>query len=136
MAEAKTKATIKALGDAFVITAGFKLETIKNLIKYGKESALKLVDKETKEPYFAVITADETQISKFGIAFTGANEDGYAECTGYFPKASMSKEKKKDFLRDNFAYVVSHLNQVQAQVEAEEKALNTVIATVDEAITL
>ena len=31
----KPQATIKALGDAFVITAGFKLETIKNLKKYG-----------------------------------------------------------------------------------------------------
>ena len=136
MAENKPKTTIRTAGDAFVITAGFKLETVKNLIKYGKDSALKLVDKETKDPYFAIMVDNETQISKFGIVFTGANRDGYAECTGYFPKNSMSETEKKEFLRDNLAYAVNYLNEIQKQIEAEAVELQKVIATVDEAITI
>ena len=134
MAENKPKTTIKTAGDAFVITAGFKLETVKNLTKYGKDNALKLVDKETKDPYFAVMVGTETQISKFGIVFTGANRDGYAECTGYFPRNSMSEEAKKEFLRDNLAYAVNYLNEIQKQIETEAVELQKVIAVVDAAI--
>ena len=136
MAENKPKTTIKTAGDAFVITAGFTLETVKDLIKYGKDNALKLVDKETKDPYFAIMVGNETQISKFGIVFTGANRDGYAECTGYFPKNSMSEEAKKEFLRDNLAYVVTYLNEIQKQIEAEAVELQKVIAVVDAAINI
>lgn len=132
----KPKTTIRTAGDAFVITAGFKLETVKNLAKYGKDNALKLVDKETKDPYFAVMTGKDTQISKFGVVFTGANRDGYAECTGFFPKTSMSEEAKKEFLRDNLAFAVNHINKIQEQIEEADVELQKVIATVDEAITI
>jgi hypothetical protein len=132
----EVKATIKSIGDAFVVTAGFKYETAKNLIKYGKENALVLVDEKTKDPYFGVVLGDTTEISRFGITFTGANKEGYAECTGCFPKTSMSDEEKKAFLRDNLAYAVSYLNEVQKQVEAAEKDLKAIIATVDNAITI
>ena len=124
MAENKPKTTIKTAGDAFVITAGFTLETVKDLIKYGKDNALKLVDKETKDPYFAIMVGNETQISKFGIVFTGANRDGYAECTGYFPKNSMSEKAKKEFLRDNLAYVVTYLNELQKVIAVVDAAIN------------
>lgn len=133
---AEVKATIQTTGDAFVVTAGFKYETVQNLIKYGKEKALALVDEKTKEPYFGVNLGDHTEISKYGITFTGANRNGYAECTGCFPEASWSDEEKKDFLRDRLAYVVTYLNEVQKQVEAEEKTLKAIIATVDAAITI
>lgn len=132
----EVKATIKSVGDAFVVTAGFKFDVIKNLIKYGKEQALVLVDEKTKEPYFGVAIGTHTEISRFGITFTGANREGYAECTGNFPKTSMSEEQKKEFLRDNLAYVVAYLGDVQKQVEAEGKALKAIIDAVDNAITI
>ena len=133
---AEVKATIKSVGDAFVVTAGLKFETIQNLMKYGKEDALVLVNDKTKEPYFAVAIGKTTEISRFGITFTGANRDGYAECTASFPVNSMPEDEKKDFLRDRLAYVVTYLGEVQKQVEAEEKALKAIIATVDGAITI
>ena len=133
---AEIKATIKSIGDAFVVTAGFKFETIENLVKYGKDKALFLTDKETKEPYFGVNAGTCAEISRFGVTFTGANKEGYAECTGYFPKPAMTEEQKKEYLRNNFAYVITYLNEVQKQVEAEEKDLKALIATVDGAITL
>ena len=133
---AEAKATIKSVGDAFVVTAGFKFETVKNLMKYGKGQALVLVNKETKEPYFAVTVGNTTEISQFGITFTGANKEGYAECTAHFPKPSMSEDNKKQFLRDRLAYAVAYLNDVQKQVEEEEKLLQKVMDTVDNAITI
>lgn len=132
----EVKATIKSVGDAFVVTAGFKFDTIKNLIKYGKSQALTLVNEKTNEPYFGVTLGTHTEISRFGITFTGANREGYAECTGNFPKTSMSEEQKKEFLRDNLAFVVSYLSDVQKQVEAESKALQAIIDTVNNAITI
>lgn len=131
-----TKATIKSIGDAFVITAGFKYETVKKLIEYGKEKALTLVDQETKEPYFAVTLGKVANASRFGITFTGANEAGYAEATGMFPKASMKKEEKEKFLVSHYAFVVTRLNEVQAQVEAAEKELNKLISTANASITV
>lgn len=132
----EVKATIKSVGDAFVVTAGFKFSTIKNLIKYGKDKALTLVNEKTNEPYFGVTVGTHTEISRFGITFTGANRDGFAECTGHFPKTSMTEEQKKEFLRDNLAYAISYLNDVQKQIEAESKALKAIIDTVDNAITI
>ena len=132
----EVKATIKSVGDAFVVTAGFKFNTIKNLIKYGKDKALTLVNEKTNEPYFGVTVGTHTEISRFGITFTGANRDGFAECTGHFPKASMPEEQKKEFLRDNLAYAISYLNDVQKQIEAEDKTLKAIIDTVDNAITI
>lgn len=131
-----TKATIKSVGDAFVVTAGFKFDTVKNLIKYGKEQALTLVDEKTKEPYFGVTIGEHTEISRFGITFTSANREGYAECTAHFPENSMSEEQKKEFLRENLAYIVTHLGAVQKQVENESKVLKDIIDTVDNAITI
>lgn len=130
------KATIKSIGDAFVVTAGFKLSTVQDLVKYGKDSALVLKDKQTKEPYFAVSVGSDTEISRFGITFTSASRDGYAECTATFPETSMTEEDKKVFLRENFAFVITHLNAVQEQIEAESKELAEVIATADSAITI
>lgn len=136
MAEVKAKATITALGDAFVITAGFKLKTIKNLMKYGKDTALKLIDKESKEEYFRVTAGKAAEASKYGVVFTSANKAGYAECTGLFPKAEMTEEKKKEYLVDNYAFVIAHLNTVQEQVAMAEKELEGVMSVVDESITL
>lgn len=130
----KPQATIKTLGDAFVITAGFKFETIKNLKKYGMESALVLVNDETKDPYFCVSHGHEAEASKYGVVFTGANASGYAECTGSFPEIAMSDEKKREYLKDHFAFVIANLNKVQAPIEAAEKELDKVMATVNAAI--
>lgn len=132
----KPQATIKTLGDAFVITAGFKLETIKNLKKYGMQDALMLVHEETKDPYFNISYGREAEASKYGVVFTGANAMGYAECTGSFPDIAMSDEKKREYLKDNFAFVIANLNKLQAPVEAAEKALDKVMAAVDAAIVM
>ena len=135
MAEVKpNKATITALGDAFVLTAGFKYETVKNLIKYGKENALTLVDPETKDPYFRVSVGTEAEASKYGVVFTGANKQGFAECTGSFPSIGMSEEKKAAYLRDYYALVLANLNEVQAQVETAAKELDKIMELVDSSI--
>ena len=133
---AEVKATIKAVGDAFVITAGFKFKTLKDLIKYGKSAALTLTDKETKEPYFKVNVGKVAEATKYGIVFTGANKAGYAECTGTFPQVGMTEEKKTEYLKDNFALVLANVNTVQTQVTAAEKELNAVMEVVDASITV
>ena len=129
-------AHIKTAGDAFVITAGFKFETVKNLIKYGKSSALEIINKETKESVFKVALGKASEVSRFGIVFTGKNKDGFAECTGCFPRPSMSEEEKKECLRSNFAYVIAHLNEVQKQIEDNDQELKGVMEVVDKSITI
>ena len=136
MAEIKTKATIVAHGDAYVITADFKLKTIKDLIKYGKESALTLIDTETKDPYFSVKTGKVAEASKYGVVFTSANRQGLAQCTGTFPAVGMTEEKKTEFLKDNFALVIANLNEVAKQVATAEKELNGIMEVVDASITI
>lgn len=136
MAETNTKktATIETKGDAYVLTAGFKYDTIKNLNKFGKGSALQLTEKDSKDVMFKVSTNAVASISAHGVSFTGANSDGYAEVTGCFPKASMSAEDKKAYLKDNFALILVSLNEIQTQVEAANKDLKGVMDNVDNAI--
>lgn len=134
MAELETKATIKTLGDAFVITAGFKLDTIKDLTKYGMGQALKLIDEKTEEEYFRVSTGEMAEVSRFGVVFTSKDPNGYAQCTGSFPELAMSDADKRNYLKDNFAFVITNLNKVQEHVVAAEKALDKVMADVDTAI--
>lgn len=132
----KNQATIKTLGDSFVLTAGFKLETLNNLVKYGKGAALKLVDEKTESEYFVVSASKTPSMGQFGVSFTGANSDGFAEVTGHFPKPSMSKDEKKAYLRDNFALVLANLDNVQKQVEASSKDLDALMKSVNGAITI
>lgn len=134
--ETKNVATIKVLGDAFVITAGFKFQTVKDLIKYGKDAALTLKDKETKDPYFRVNVGSHTEVSRYGVVFTNANKEGYAECTGFFAETGMSEENKLQFIKDKFAFAINHLNEVATQVETAEAELNSVMKVVDNAITM
>lgn len=137
MAETKkVNATIETKGDAFVITAGFKLNTINNLKKYGKEAALQLVDAETKDTYFSVNADKCGSYSKYGITFTGANKDGLAEVTGIFPENSMTSEKKKEYIKDEFALVIANLNKIQEQVEKASGELDGVMKTVEASITV
>ena len=134
MATEKKTTTIKTLGDAFVITAGFKYETVDQLKKYGLEAALNLVDPETKDTEFSVNLGKCGEASKFGVTFTGANVEGYAEVTGTFPKASMSKEEKEKFLLDRYAHTISNLNKVQEQIEKSKDELDKLIATANKSI--
>lgn len=136
MAETNTKktATIETKGDAYVITAGFKYNTIKDLVKFGKASALNLTEKDSKDVMFRVMTDSIGSVSAHGIAFTGANDNGYAEVTGCFPKTSMSADEKKSYLKNEFALILVSLNAVQAQVEAAAKDLDGVMKDVDNAI--
>lgn len=136
MAETKINAKIETKGDAYVLTAGFRFDTINNLKKFGKGAALELTEKESKDVKFAVTAGAVASCSAHGVTFTGANADGYAEMTGCFPKTSMSKVEKENYLTDNFALVLASLNEVQAQVEAASKDLDTVISTVKKSITI
>ena len=134
MADNRETTTIRTMGDAFVVTAGFKYETLKNLKKYGKEAALTRYNEETKDPIFCVNVGKTAEISRFGVSFTGEDEQGYAQLTAYFPKPNMSKADKKAFLQDHLAHVVTELDLIQAQIEKEEKALERVMATFEKAV--
>lgn len=127
---------IKAVGDAYVITAGFKFDTVVNLIKYGKDAALTLVDLETKDPYFAVSVGKTAEASKYGVVFTGADKNGFAQCTGSFPKLNMSEAEKAAYLKDNYAYTLANLTGISAQIVDAEKTLESLMKAVDASITI
>lgn len=129
------KTTIKAAGDAFVLTSAAKFEDIQNIIKYGKNKALALVDPETKDTYFAVgISKNQASANKNGVEFTGANSGGFAEGTFSFPEKNMSKEKKEAHLTDKFAGVLGNLTLVEKQIVAELTKLTAELAQVKETI--
>ena len=127
---------IKAVGDAYVITAGFKFETVVNLIKYGKDAALTLVEPETKDPYFAVSVGKVAEASKYGIVFTGADKNGFAQCTGSFPKVNMSEADKAAYLKDTYAYTLANLTLIATQIVDAEKELESLMKAVDASITI
>ena len=137
MAEEKRNTTkIEAKGDAFVITSGIKYDDIQNLVKYGKGDALKLISKETKEEYFVVSIKNKGAVNKYGIDFTSKTADGFAEVTMQFNKVNMSKDEKENYLKDNFAYIISYVDEVQKQVEAAIKDLNALMENAKKAITV
>lgn len=136
MTDTKVTAKIETKGDAFVLTAGFKYDTIHNLVKYGKGDALKLIEKENKDEKFRVSADKIASFSAHGVAFTGANADGYAEATGCFPRTSMSKKEKEEYLVENFALIIASLNEVQTQVESAAKDLDKVMGVVKGSINI
>lgn len=127
---------IRAVGDAYVITANFKFDTVVSLIKYGKDAALTLVDPETKDPYFAVSVGKAAEASKYGIVFTGADKNGFAQCTGSFPKMNMSEADKSAYLKDTYAYTLANLTLISTQIVGAEKDLENLMKAVDASITI
>lgn len=132
--EKKSTTKIEAKGDAFIITAGIKYDDIQNLIKYGKGNALTLINKETKETIFVVDIKSKGDVSKYGISFTSKNAQGFAEVTLNFKKLNMSKDEKTEYLKDNFAYVISYVDEIQKQVEEAVKVLNKLMQNATSAI--
>ena len=129
-------AKIQAVGDAYVLTADIKMEDIRSLKKFGRTSALQLVDSETKQVYFKVDEDGEASATKYGVCFTSEDEEGMATATFAFPKLNMKKAEKQTIIRNKFAPVLANLALVTKQVAAEKTSLDKAIAELDAATTI
>jgi hypothetical protein len=117
-------AKVKVLGSAAVVVSELKVKDIETLRKF-KPSALKLVDKETKDELFAVSMSSTPAFNKFGANFTNANAEGFAEMTITIP-TTVAEDQKKTYVADNFGYALLSLNKL------EEQALTVLAETAED----
>lgn len=108
--------TIKTLGDAAVLTADFSYADLQKLAKYNPK-ALVEVDPETKDEIFRIAVGSNGSLSRAGIVFTGANDQGNATCTLSMP-ANLSNEKKTEYIQEKFGYGLINLARNETCVTA------------------
>lgn len=125
-------AKIQILGDAVVITSNVQAETLEKLAKYNPK-ALKLVDAESKKELFAVGQGCVPSASKFGIVFSGKNEEGNATATFGMP-SGLTNDEKKALIQDEYGFALLNLNKIEGQINDNAAELSAAFATVQESI--
>lgn len=126
-------ANVKKFGEAVVITSAAKLEDIKKIAKYRPEALTLYSEGEEKEPLFCVgVTGNRSGcISKFGIEFGGASEDGYAQVTTVYTGPA---EGVKAALADSVGPQVVMLNKLEATFPAVLEAIDADVAAINACI--
>lgn len=125
-------AKIKIFGDAMVVISSISSQTLIQLAKY-KKNALQLLDKETKNPVFAMVVGATPGFNSNGITFASTTSDGFAEAT--LPIApGMSSEQKANFVKDKFGYALLMLNTLETFIAGERDTMSAEFATIEAAI--
>ena len=128
-------AKIKAVDQAVVITSSLTNEQIARAEKYFPE-ALEVKEKDENgksRPVFCVASG-EACVTTRGIQFpsTTATKKEFASVTVQIPK--FSKEKRVEYVKDNFGPVLVKLNVVEKQYADRENAFNKEYANLDKDI--
>lgn len=105
-------ANIKLLGDAVVITSAIELKKL-NLVKKYEPKALVLM--EEKNEIFRVTTGANASISKSGVCFNSADNEGMASMTLTLP-ANMATEAKIEYVKEQYGYGLLALNSMEATI--------------------
>ena len=123
---------IKIAGNAVVLTSKLKFATIQKMEKYNP-AALVLVEtrKDEDVEVFRIATGKIGSISKYGVVFSEADKDGYAIATVLLPE---NVEKKKEYIKDNFATVLFMLADLEDSVTTACAELEAAYAKLDDDI--
>lgn len=126
-------ANVKKFGEAVVITSAAKLEDIKKIAKYCPEALTLFSEDEEKEPLFGVGVAGNRSgcVSKSGIEFGGASEDGYAQATTVYTGPA---DGVKAALADSLGPQIVMLNKLEATFPAVLEAIDADVAAIEACI--
>ena len=128
-------ANIKKFGTAVVVTSAAKLEDIRKIAKYRPEALILYSEGEEKEPMFGVGISGcrSGSISKCGIEFGGASEDGFAQVTTHYDGPD---ENVKQALADSIGPQVMMLTQLEETFPAVIADIDANVEKIMESITI
>ena len=125
------------------INPGDKEHTVEKIVKVTSGSTPEVAD--IVDAVYNTVLVNGThkapsikvaEASKYGIVFTGADKNGFAQCTGSFPKVNMSEADKAAYLKDTYAYTLANLTLIATQIVDAEKELENLMKAVDASITI
>lgn len=110
-------------GDAFTITSALKLEDIQKVAKYNDKALALFGGEEGKDMIFKIGTCckGSGSVSKFGIEFARATEEGYAYVTTVLP---VPQTDFKGYVADNYGAAVKHLIELEASIPDAIKTID------------
>lgn len=124
-------ANVKKFGEAVVITSAAKLADIKKIAKYRPDALILKEENEEgkKEPVFCVGISSERSgsISKYGIEFGGASEDGFAQVTTVYTGPA---DGVKAALADSIGPQVVMLAKLEESFPAVLEAIDADVAAI------
>lgn len=118
-------ATIKAFGEAVVVTSAMKMEDLELIKKYRPEALTLKGGEDGKQPIFAVgVTNGTGSMNVYGASFNGTALDGSGKAvlTMHLPKVADVKE----WIADNLGAGFENLEKL-------EKTLPAVVTAITEA---
>ena len=125
---------IKLFGNALVFESAIAKEDIETLKKY-EPAALKVFDEE-KTPVFAIGTATEGSVGKFGIVFDAESRTPEKHAVLTVNGADVPAENPEAFLADAYGRVIDYVNQIEAGIPAALDRVAAKKAKVAESITV
>lgn len=110
---------VKIMGECAVLTSTLKLEDIAKLQQIAPEKT-SIVD-EKGEVVYSIKASGAANISKYGIAFSNANTEGFATAT--IPLAAgIVPEDRAEFVAKYFESQIVLLNQYEPEFQARIEA--------------
>jgi len=126
-------AEMKVMGDTIQISTDLTREELERVKNYAPE-ALKLFDTEGNENFGVGI--GDASYSKYGICFCSEDAEGKMFMTTNNPVTDHSDpEKEREMLVRHFAPLISKLQTVEANINAAKEALDSIEASVQDAVT-
>lgn len=122
MANAVTKAQLKLVGTALIITSLIKMDDYTKVYR-AKREALKLRDENKNEKYIIGFSRAATaSISDFGITFNDVSPEGYLRATTIFNLDSGAD--RADFVKKHYLASLSNLSELTEQINVAAKSVD------------
>lgn len=112
-------AKTKIFGEAIVVTSAIKLEDLKKVERYSRDSLILKGGEDGKQPIFGVCVAQEGMgnISSISVSFapTTRNAEGYATVTMTIPDGVANA---KEWMVDKFGGALMNLAALEKELPA------------------
>ena len=110
-------AKVNVVGDAMVITSTMKYSEIETIKKFRPDALTLKGGEDGKEPIFSISIGDESDISKYGVCFSGKtrDENGFATLT---IGVCAGVENLKDTIADHFGRALVNISKLEESLPA------------------
>lgn len=117
-------AKIQVVGDSIVITAGAKLDDLKQIAKYRPEALVLKGGEDNKSVVFKVTANTEKAgcVSANGINFNSEARDGSGAASVTLPYTGKTADVE-GYIEDNFGKALMNLAKVEEQLPAAASAI-------------
>ena len=125
-------ANVKKFGEAVVITSAAKLEDIAKIAKYRPEALTLYSEGEDKEPLFMIGTCPKRvgEVSEYGIAFGGADGNGFAQATVVYTGPAGNDDEVKAAIADSMGAQIAMLTKLEETFPALLEQIDADIASI------